>query len=601
MLGRTDRRPRLLFLTALLISGAFAIGTRLAYWQVVRGAELRELAAVQLRQSVIMPVERGTIYDRSGTVVLATVAYRDRLAAYPSHIPKGRKAAVAMELATILGLDPDAAGRLGVAVAGDTEYTVLAAQLTGSQSDAVHAGLDAGRLPGIGLEAQPVRVYPGPGGAPATSLASRLLGFTNSDGEGQYGIEQRYQAALAGRPRVVVASADVSGRPIVADEQVVEAGAAGLDLRLTIDAGLQLQLERELYAAWVVDKAQAVSAVVMDPHSGAVLAWATVPGYDANDYREAAARDPGLFVDPIVSGVYEPGSVMKMFVAAAAFDAGVVTARTVIDDSGKLEFGQYVVYDADKKANGPMAFEDGIALSRNVVAARVARMLGPDTGSASRALYRMWDRLGIGRPTGVDTSAEVAGLVVDPSTGRWADVDLANRSFGQGMAVTQLQLAASYSTMVNGGFGVHPYLVADVGGEAVPRAPAEVVLDASVSRQLTDLMTHVLSSVPFYARDTHIPGYLVGGKSGTAEIWDAETGDWADNLYNFSFVGFVGRNGPAAVIAVRIGSAAPRVAAQSALWLPISSWALFRRVAVDTVDALGIRPNAATERGDGRP
>jgi cell division protein FtsI (penicillin-binding protein 3) len=601
MLGRTDRRPRLLFLAALLILGALAVGARLAYWQVVRGAELRDLAAVQLRQSVTLPAERGSIYDRSGTVVLATTAYRDRLVAYPAHIPEDRKASVASELATILGLDPAGAQRLRAAVDGDAEYVVLAAQLTGPQSDAVSAGLDAGRLVGMGLDPQPVRVYPGAGGAPDTTLASRLLGFVNRDGEGQYGIEQRYQAALAGRSRVVIAPADVSGRPIAEAEQVVDPGTAGLDLRLTVDAGLQLQLERELYAAWVADKAQTVSAVVMDPHSGAVLAWATVPGYDANDYQGVAMRDPGLFVDPIVSSVYEPGSVMKMFVAAAAFEAGVVTPRTVIDDSGKLEFGQYVIYDADKKANGPMAFQDGIARSRNVVAARVARMLGPDTRSASAALYGLWDRLGVGRPTGVDTSGEVAGLVVDPSTGRWADVDLANRSFGQGMAVTQLQLAASYSTMVNGGFSVHPYLVADIGGEAIPEASPEAVLDPSLSRQLTDLLIHVVTSVPFYLRDTHIPGYLVGGKSGTAEIWDAETGDWADNLYNFSFVGFVGRNGPDAVIAVRIGSAAPRVIAQSNLWLPITSWALFRRVAVDTIDALGIRPNAASERRDVRP
>jgi cell division protein FtsI/penicillin-binding protein 2 len=593
MSGRTDRRARLLVLAVLLMTGAVVVGARLAYWQVVRGAELRDMAASQLREKVTIPVERGSIYDRSGTVVLATVTYRDRLAAYPVQIGADRKAEVGDALLAILGLDETGALRLRTALAGDAPYRVLAAQLTNAQSAAVRAGLDDGRLVGLGLEPQPVRVYPGAGGAPATTLASHLLGFTNRDGKGQYGVEQRYQEVLAGRPRVVTAALDVGGRPIVESEEVIDPGAAGVDLRLTIDAGLQLQLERELYAAWVADKAKTVSGVVLDPRDGAVLAWASVPAYDANDYGTVAAQDPGLFLDPLVSAIYEPGSVMKMFTAAAAYETGVVGPRTMINDTPSLEFGQYTIYDWDLEGKGRIAFEDGIALSRNIVAARVAGMLGHDTGTAASVLYDMWRRLGIGQPTGVDTFGEVGGLVVDPATRRWADIDLANRSFGQGMAVTQLQLAASYAAMVNGGFVVRPHVVAAVDGQAVALPAPTPVIDAGLSKRLVDLLVHVADTTIRLGHDAHLSGYTLGGKSGTAQIWDADLGDWAPDVFNFSFVGFVGAGGPDAIIAIRIAEAKPTN--MRLFTLPVSSWVLFRRIAVDTVEAMGMK--AAVDPG----
>ncbi|KRT63611.1 MAG: peptidoglycan glycosyltransferase, cell division protein FtsI (penicillin-binding protein 3) [Chloroflexi bacterium CSP1-4] len=598
MLGRTDRRPRLVILLVFVVLGAAALGARLAYWQVVRGAELRDDALAQLERAIKVPVQRGEIYDRSGTIVLATTGYRDLLAAYPKRIPAADKAAVADELVAILDLEGAAAEKLRTTIGGAAEYAVLAQLLTQGQSEDVSAGLADGRLLGLELDPQPIRIYPSQGGAPATTLASQLLGFTNREGEGQYGIEQRYQDLLAGRPRIVTALRDVAGRPIADSERAVDTGAPGADLVLTIDAGLQLQLEKELYAAWVADRAQTVSAVVMDPQTGEILAWASVPGYDANEYQRVAKEDPGLFLDPVVGAVYEPGSVMKMYVAAAAYEADVVTPQTRINDSGSLRIGRSTIWDSDKRAMGRMAFEDGIAYSRNIVAARVARMLGPDVRSAAASLYDIWARLGIGRATGVDTSGELPGLVVDPAVKRWAEIDLANRSFGQGVAVTQLQLATSFSTMVNGGYRVTPYLVDGIGGERLERPPAEPVIDAQLSAELTDLMTHVVTSVPWYAEGTLIPGYAVGGKTGTAQIWDGERQDWMPLTFNFSFVGFVGQDGPDAVIAVRIGDTRPKVIRQGELKLSITSFELFRRIALDTIDVLGIPPAEASRRDD---
>jgi cell division protein FtsI/penicillin-binding protein 2 len=359
-------------------------------------------------------------------------------------------------------------------------------------------------------------------------------------------------------------------------------------------------LEKELYAAWVADRAKMASAVVMDPMTGEILAWASVPGYDANEYGRTADKDPSILLDPIVSEVYEPGSVMKMFVAAAAYDSGAIGPKTMIMDSSTLRFGTEKVTNSDHLGMGPITFEDGIAYSRNIVAARSARRLGKSVRAAAASLYGMWDRLGIGRKTGVETSGEVAGLVVDPATRQWAGIDLANRSFGQGVAVNQLQLAQAFAAMVNGGRFVRPRLVADLAGQPIEPVTAEQVLAADVSTELRELMKYVVTEVPWYRKGTLIPRYAVGGKTGTAQIWDSARGKWMNNVFNFSFVGFVGqtRDTPAAVIAVRIGQAEPHVAGQGLLQLKITSYELFRRIAVDVIETLGIPPQVVRSRDE---
>jgi cell division protein FtsI/penicillin-binding protein 2 len=283
---------------------------------------------------------------------------------------------------------------------------------------------------------------------------------------------------------------------------------------------------------------------------------------------------------------------MKMFVAAAGYDSGTIEPKLKFVDTPTLKFGTEKVSNSDHRGMGQMTFEDGIAYSRNIVAARSARSLGKSVRSAAAVLYGMWDRLGIGRKTGIETSGEVAGLVVDPATRPWAGIDLANRSFGQGVAVNQLQLAQSFAAMINGGQLVRPRLVADLAGQPVEPVPAAPVLTPEVSKELRDLMKHVVTEVPWYREGTEIPGYAVGGKTGTAQIWDSAKGKWMHNVFNFSFVGFVGqtRDTPAAVIAVRIGQAKPRVAGQGDLQLKITSYELFRRIAIDVIDTLGIPP-----------
>jgi cell division protein FtsI/penicillin-binding protein 2 len=567
------------------VVAAGSLGARLAYWQVVRRDELAAKAADQSSTSYEIAAVRGSVYDRTGTVLLATSVNRDRLAANPSLLSVERRAEVAAALVTLLGLEGDAADTLTARMTSAREYVVLARGLDGKMSDTIRrmSSGDHPSLSGLLLEAEQVRTYPQPGGAPRTSLAAHLLGFVNREGLGQYGVEQRYQDQLAGMATVIVAQRDAVGNLVPDTSVVLEDGYPGQDLTLTIDAALQVAVEQEVLAAWIADRAKAVSAVVMDPYTGEIYAYASYPSYDANDYQAIAQAAPSRFVDPIVSAVYEPGSVFKMMTAVAALQDGVVTTKTKLKDTPTLSLdnGRSHVDNADKKGMGWRTFEDAIAYSRNVVAARVALKLGKTTSAASERLYRTWLDLGFGNLTGIDVANEVGGLLNDPSVRPWREIDLANGSFGQGVAVTPIQLAQAYATMVNGGVAVQPRVVKAVGMTETAPIVRGRVLSAELSVTLQGMMEHVINKVPFYRTRTLIPGFTVGGKTGTAQIWDAEKGRWKINLYNYSFVGFIGREAghPDLVVAVRIEEGTPTVIRLGHLEMPVMSFELFRRIA----------------------
>jgi cell division protein FtsI/penicillin-binding protein 2 len=346
-------------------------------------------------------------------------------------------------------------------------------------------------------------------------------------------------------------------------------------------------------AARIANGAKAVSAVVMDPWTGEVYAEATYPSYDANDYGAIATEDPSRFLDPVVSEVYEPGSVFKMLTVLAGLEQGTTSLLKPYRDTGRLSLdnGKSRIEDADRKPMGTHKLEDGIAYSRNVVAAKVAMGLAPTTDEAATILHEVWTRLGFGAPTGIDVAGEVRGLINDPAETPWRQIDLANGSFGQGVAVTQIQLASAYAAMVNGGTLVKPHVVAGIGADPVSYAPEGQVLDSKYTPQLKQLMEHVLAN-PWYAPYSKVAGYTTGGKTGTAQVWDAEHHRWATNLYNFSCVGFIARQEghPDLVVAVRIQEAHPGRNAQGQLVLPVVSTELFRRVATDAVTTPGLLP-----------
>jgi cell division protein FtsI/penicillin-binding protein 2 len=601
-MGRTDSRGRSLVLLVVFAVVGAALLARLAYWQVGQHDRLATEAFQQTTMREESPSRRGDIYDRSGVVVLATTIERERLIGTPSEISADRRRAVAATLVSILGLQGDDAIALTDRATSDRKYVVLAHALDTTISGRIRLAIDAGRLTGVALEPEPVRVYPQSGGGPNTTLAAKVLGFVNRDGIGQYGVEQYYQAQLAGRPKIVQAQRDVASR-LIPDTAVIEdPGAPGQDIRLTLDAGLQLAVEQEILGAWSADRAKSVSAVVMDPYSGEILAEASYPSYDGNDYARIAASDPSRFIDPIVSSVYEPGSVFKMLTVIAAMEKGEVTTQTMIRDTGLLvlDHGQSHIDDADHKAKGWMKFEDAIAWSRNVVAAKVAIGLDKNTRTAATILHGTWTRLGFGSPTGVDLAGEVGGLVRDPAIRTWRQIDLANGAFGQGVAVTPLQLATAYAAMVNGGQLVTPRIVKAVGLTEREAQPRGQVITPALSTTLIGMLNHVVTTVPFYRDRTLIKGFDVGGKTGTAQIWDPKMnggrGAWKRNIFNYSFIGYIARQigKPDLVVAIRIEEGTPTVAKLGQLEMPVMSFELFRRIAHDAITT----PDLLPERTD---
>jgi cell division protein FtsI/penicillin-binding protein 2 len=592
MLGRTDSRRRLLFLLAVFVLGTLALVARLGYWQIVDRERLAAEALAQTTVTIDTPSRRGDIFDRTGTVVLATTVQRERLVAAPDQLtPETRRLTVAA-LTGILGLDADEAIALRDKLSVTSKYLVLRHGLDRLAADRIRTAISDHAVAGLSLEPEPERVYPQAGGGPHSSLAAHLLGFVNREGGGQYGVEQQYQAQLGGEPRIVVAERDASGLAVLDEATVSQPGTPGTDLTLTIDAGLQLRVEQELLAAWIADKAKRVSAVVLDPHTGEIYAMATYPSYDANDYKGIAATSPARFIDPIVSAVYEPGSVFKMMTAAAALTKGTVTRSTKIKDVGtlRLDKGRTKIDDSDRKGMGWMTFEDAVAYSRNVVAAKVALGLGKSTKDSSAILYDMWMRLGYGQPTGIDVAGEVDGLVRDPGLVPWRQIDLANGAFGQGVAVTPIQLATAYAALANGGTLVQPHVVKSIGDRQIVTAPrAEAVVDMTVSDTLVQMMKHVITEVPFYRNRTLVSGYDVGGKTGTAQIWDAKAnggrGGWKHNLFNYSFVGWIGRetSKPDILVAIQIEEGTPTIAQVGHIEMPVMSFELFRRIATDAI------------------
>jgi cell division protein FtsI/penicillin-binding protein 2 len=195
-------------------------------------------------------------------------------------------------------------------------------------------------------------------------------------------------------------------------------------------------------------------------------------------------------------------------------------------------------------------------------------------------------------------AGEVSGIMRDPAVHPWAQIDLANAAFGQGVAVTPIQLATAFSTLINGGTMIQPHVVQAIGAREVGPAVLGRVVDASVAKKVRHLMDHVITTVPFYRDRTLVPGYQVGGKTGTAQIWDAKAnggrGAWKRNLFNYSFVGYIGRERdvPDLVVAVRIEEGTPTIARVGQLEMPVMSFQLFRRIATDAIRT----PDLLTDR-----
>lgn len=507
MLARTDSRGRalLLLIVATLVAGG--VGTRLVWWQVVERERLATLALQQLARQEEIPAERGEIVDANGVLLATSVELKSIFATPPSVQDPESSAAL---LAPMLGLDVD---ELRDRLDSDAAWVWLRRRVDPAVSDRVQAL----ELPGVGMMTETKRVYPVAGVAPGTTLAAQLLGFVNTEGVGQYGIEAARDEQLAGLPGSVTAQEDVIGRQIADSVRQLQEPVDGSDVQLTLDAGLQHLLESTMYETYRRNAAKGVTGVVMDVDTGAILALATFPSFDANSY---ARIDPKLFTNPAVSRQYEPGSVMKAFTIAAALDAGAINTRQKFRDDNNLRLAGVRIQNADRYTSpyghGMITAGEVLQLSNNVGAAKIGLTLGRE------GLYEAFRRFGFGSPTGVDISGEASGVVWNPDGPNGSgDLTAAQNAFGQGLSVTAMQLAAGYAAIGNGGTLVTPHVIAGWRTPDGTYHPAEQPTGERVMRRETaETVLKLLTSAvdDGIAQAASVPGYSIAGKTGTAQI-----------------------------------------------------------------------------------
>jgi stage V sporulation protein D (sporulation-specific penicillin-binding protein) len=507
MLARTDSRARALSLLIVATVLATLIGGRLAWWQVAQHGWLSEMALNQLAQNEDLPAERGDIRDATGVLLATSVQVQSVFATPPSVTDKAGEAKV---LGPLLGIDT---AQLETLLRSSDPWVWLKRRVDRSVS-AVVRGL---ALPGIGLVPETRRVYPIEGTAPGTTLAAQVLGFVNVDGVGQYGVEGASDPLVAGLPGSVTAQADVIGRRIADSVNELRPPVNGSDLTLTLDAGLQFQLEQAMWETYTKNQAQGATGIVMDVKTGAILAMASYPSFDGNQY---ASSDPSTYTEPAVSRVYEPGSVMKAFTIAAALDAGAINLATTVHDDNNLRIGKYRIQNADRAyhayGHGDITAGDVLKLSDNVGAAKIGLLLG------RQRLYEALRRFGFGTPTGVDIAGESAGVVHDPDgPGGYGDLTAAQNAFGQGLGITAIQLVAGYAAIANGGTLVTPHVIA---GWMTPDGvyheasvdPGERIMQQATAQTVLGLLTAAVDDG--IAKPASIPGYSVAGKTGTAQV-----------------------------------------------------------------------------------
>ena len=436
------------------------------------------------------------------------------------------------------------------------EFIYLARHLAPEQARQV---LDK-RVPGIYALTEYRRYYP------AAEVTSHLVGFTNIDDVGQEGIELAFEDSLrgeTGRKRVV---RDLLGR-VIQDIEILEPARPGQDLRLSIDLRLQYLAYRELLSAVTRHKASGGSVVVLDAHTGEILAMVNQPGYNPNN---RVGLTPSAMRNRAVTDLFEPGSTLKTMTVAAALEAGMVTPRTVIDTRpGTLRVAGKTI--RDHRNYGVIDLTTAFSKSSNVTTTRLALDMEP------QYLQTLLHRFGFGQATGIRFPGESDGVL--PLRARWREIEQATLSYGYGMSVTALQLAQAYATVANGGVRV-PVSLTRV--DAPPQG--ERVISAPTAAALVDMLGAVVSDEGT-ARQARVDGYAVGGKTGT--VHKIINGAYADDNYLSLFAGVAPLESPRYVAVVVIDDPAGKAYYGGEVAAPV-----FSRVMEGVLRTLNVAPQA---------
>jgi cell division protein FtsI (penicillin-binding protein 3) len=561
----------------IVVSSAYRV-------QVEDGPVWRETAEKQRQKRLHVEPKRGTITDRNGTelavsvdVPSASVDVVEML--HGAETPDAQTAVLkdaSARLAQILALD---ANELYGKLAQKKRFSWLKRRISGDEAQALRDVGDAKKqvrpIRGIAIEGEGKRYYPG------RELLGPVLGFVAPDGQGKDGLELSLDEQLRGHADEVRGLRDRSGRLLFAEGQGDEQALAGGDVQLTIDLGIQHVVERELDAAFGTYETKGGAAVVVDPTTGEILALASTPGYNPNDYGDS---DVDARRDRVITDRFEPGSVMKVFTVAAALAAGSVKpTESIYCEHGSYQLGNVTIHDTH--LNDWLTPTQILAKSSNIGALKIALALGEP------GLYSAFRRFGFGEPTGLPLPGEASG-VLRPRGRPWFDVETANASYGQGVSVTTMQLAMGMAAIANGGRLLEPILVKRItspSGEIVSENGTRLrreAVPASIAHLVTEMLTAVTEDGGTGV-EAAVPGFRVAGKTATAQKADPATGKYADGKFTASFVGFVPADKPRLVIAIVLDE--PMIGHYGGdLAGPV-----FRRVAEASLRYLGVTPSGS--------
>jgi stage V sporulation protein D (sporulation-specific penicillin-binding protein) len=546
-LFRSIKRIRIWYGALLLVFGVFVI--QLFDIQIIQYNHYKNAALSDQLKEYQIPATRGLIEAQDGNNIVPIVLNQQLYTLYADPVYIKNPAKVANELVPIIG--GSASSYASLMKTPETRYVILGQKLSVSQQSKILAL----KNPGLGLQAQDYRVYP------QGSLASQVLGFVNNAGQGNYGIEQALNSELSGKTGMLKAITDANGIPLAASKNNVEKPPVnGDNVVTTLNLSMQAQMEQILQKDYKSTNSTGISAVIMDPYTGAIKAMANYPTYDPSNYQ--SVTNSNLYENAAVSNAIEPGSTMKILTTAAALNQGVIQPNSSFYDPAHWVIDGFNITDIEQDGG---ARQQNIAsilnLSLNTGAVWMLMQMGG--GQINTKARDAWydyltNHYRLGQPTGIEQGYEAVSPVPSPQDyGNGIDLTYANTAFGQAIQLTALQMATIDSSILNGGTYYQPHLVNQLitpSGQTIttqPKILEKNVVSPKVSQDMLPLMEyvvqqHLIDGFPYLNFPSN---YIVGGKTGTAQIAQPGGGYYA-NKYNGTYVGFVGGDKPQYVIVV---------------------------------------------------
>lgn len=567
------RRTR--FLMGLIFALGIVFIARLFFLQVLQHDYYRAQAELEHTTKFSIPASRGLIYAHDGTDKFAPLVLNEpvfTVYADPMYVKEAGKITETMRRVAGGNVVDNFEQNLQD---GQLRYTVLARQVSKTQADLIKKE----NLAGVGFQEETKRVYP------ENQLASQTLGFVNGEGEGQYGLEQAYNQELAGKDGQLKAVTDVNGIPIsVGANSVQTPPQNGRNLVLTVDRNIQAKTEQFLKSGLDRAKATKGSILVMDPNNGHILAMANWPTYNPNDFKNIT--DYEIFSNRAISNPYEPGSVIKALTMGVGLNEGKIQPNTTFNNTTAIKVQDATIRNVLTSPTGNVTMTQVLQYSFNTGAVQVLKWLGGDDinqNGKQRLFDYFTNHYLFNQKTGIALAGEAAGDIVPPGDAQGGDVRYANMTFGQGMSATMIQVLSAFAATVNGGTYYQPqivdgYLADDLKTfTSVPSAIKKAdVISQDASAKLRQMLHDARTGSSSASGEKG--GYFMGGKTGTAQVYDPKTGNYSETETIGSYLGFGGKDKPGYVIMVRVDDARnggySGSAAAAPIFTELSNWML---------------------------